>query len=43
MDHRRSCGKWEKEFCMKCFGGGLTKFLENLDAESSKKEKESIN
>lgn len=26
LSHRRSCNKWGKEFCLECFGGGLTKF-----------------
>ncbi len=33
LEHRRSCPKWGKEFCMECFGGGLTKFSENLIKE----------
>ena len=39
VDHRRSCNKWQKDFCKKCFGNGLTEFLENLDVEYLKKEK----
>ncbi len=37
LDHRRSCKEWGKEFCLKCFGGGLTIFINNLDKEYSKK------
>lgn len=33
LDHRRKCKKWGKEFCVKCFGGGLIKFIKNLDKE----------
>ena len=33
LDHRRSCKKWGKEYCMKCFGDGLTNFLKNLNKE----------
>lgn len=30
LDHRKECPKWGKEFCLKCFGGGLTKYTEAL-------------
>ena len=43
LDHRRSCNKWEKEFCMKCFGGGLTIFLRSLDDEFYRKKKNNQN
>lgn len=26
LDHRKGCGKWGKEFCLDCFGGGLSSF-----------------
>ncbi len=42
LEHRRKCPKWSKEFCMECFGGGLTKFSEDLIKElklSGKKNK----
>jgi len=37
LRHRDKCPKWTKEFCLKCFGGGLTLFTENLKAELKKK------
>jgi len=27
LKHRRTCKKWGKEFCLQCFGGGLTQFF----------------
>jgi len=33
LEHRRRCDKWGKEFCLECFGGGLTKFLETIKKE----------
>lgn len=30
LEHRRKCKKWGKEFCLKCFGGGLSKFSEAI-------------
>lgn len=36
--HRLTCPKWEKEFCLDCFGGGLTRFLEKLLIEKQNKE-----
>jgi len=41
LEHRRKCKKWGKEFCLECFGGGLTHFLNNIRDELSlvKKEK----
>jgi len=31
LEHRRNCPKWQKkELCLECFGGGLTKFWENI-------------
>ena len=36
LEHRRNCKKWGKEFCLECFGGGLTKFIENLESEHRK-------
>ena len=33
LEHRRTCKSWGKEFCLDCFGGGLTKFTENLQEE----------
>lgn len=26
LKHRKTCPKWAKEFCLECFGGGLTRF-----------------
>lgn len=40
LDHRRNCGKWKKEFCMKCFGDGLTIFLRSLVDEVYKEKRE---
>ena len=32
--HRHNCSKWEKgEQCVECFGGGLTRFVDNLAKE----------
>jgi len=33
LEHRRDCPKWGKEFCMECFGGGLTLFIDKLNKE----------
>lgn len=36
LDHRKNCYNWPKfmndkgGFCLECFGGGLTKYAENL-------------
>jgi hypothetical protein len=38
--HRISCPKWEKEFCVDCFGGGLTEFVDNLVNELEIEAKE---
>jgi len=42
LEHRRRCDKWGKRFCLGCFGGGLTKFLETIKKElySYKTQKE---
>ncbi len=40
LEHRRKCSKWGKEFCLECFGGGLTLFTKNLSEELYFKEKE---
>lgn len=37
LEHRGNCPKWGKEFCLDCFGGGLTKFTENLRQELKQK------
>jgi len=37
IKHRESCKKWGKEFCLDCFGGGLTQFTENLRKEFKKR------
>jgi len=34
LEHRRNCDKWMKEFCLDCFGGGLTQFISKLDDEA---------
>lgn len=33
LDHRRDCPKWGKEFCLECFGGGLTIFFRDIKNE----------
>lgn len=30
LAHRNKCPKWDKSFCLECFGGGLGMFTENL-------------
>jgi len=30
LEHRRTCPKWGKGFCLKCFGNGLTIFCKEL-------------
>jgi len=27
LEHRKKCWKWGKSFCLECFGGGLTNFM----------------
>ncbi len=34
LEHRRNCKKWGNEFCLDCFGGGLTRFINNLNSEN---------
>ena len=36
LEHRNKCKKWAKEFCMECFGGGLTRFTDNYNKEQRK-------
>jgi hypothetical protein len=36
LRHRHTCPKWRKEFCLDCFGGGLTIFSINLLKERDK-------
>lgn len=33
LEHRIKCPKWGKDFCLDCFGGGLTLFSKNLIKE----------
>ena len=33
LKHRRNCEKFGKEFCLKCFGKGLTQFNKDLQTE----------
>ena len=33
LAHRKKCKKWGKEFCIECFGGGLTQFTRDLEKE----------
>ncbi len=40
LEHRRECKKWNIETtCLECFGGGLTKFLENVKEELYRRKK----
>ena len=39
LEHRNNCRKWTKEFCLECFGGGLTRFLANIEEESRTRKK----
>ncbi len=36
LRHRTNCDKWKKEFCLECFGGGLTRFFKNLKKENQR-------
>ena len=38
LDHRDKCPKWGKEFCLECFGGGLTTFMRDVGKEFIGKE-----
>ncbi len=38
LEHRRTCKKWGKGFCLECFGGGLTLFTKNLQEEMNKND-----
>lgn len=29
-EHRRTCKKWSKKFCIRCFGNGLNIFYRNV-------------
>lgn len=33
LKHRRKCPHWMKGFCVDCFGGGLSKYTEDLMTE----------
>lgn len=33
IKHRNTCPDWGNQFCLKCFGGGLTKFVNELFTE----------
>jgi len=35
LEHRRTCKKWGKKFCLECFGGGLSKFVDELHKEKT--------
>ena len=43
LEHRKECPKWGKDFCLECFGGGLTKFLNSVRKELILKEKSNHN
>lgn len=34
--HRMECRDWRTQFCLECFGGGLTQFTKDLAKESKK-------
>lgn len=34
LEHRNNCKKWGKKFCLECFGGGLNKFVNDLNKEN---------
>ena len=38
LEHRRKCKKWGNDFCLDCFGGGITKYTENIILEGIVKE-----
>jgi len=38
-EHRSNCDKWGKQFCLNCFGGGLSKFIEDFKEEERQLEK----
>jgi hypothetical protein len=33
LEHRKNCPKWTKDFCLDCFGGGLTLFIKQFKEE----------
>ena len=35
LRHRDECSKWGKEFCLDCFGGGLTSFAETIGIDTN--------
>lgn len=36
LEHRYKCPKWKRnEFCLDCFGGGLSKFWKNIVKETT--------
>ena len=35
LAHRKNCKKWGKDFCLDCFGGGLTQFVEKITDEKN--------
>ena len=39
LEHRKNCQKWGKEFCIECFGMGLTKCREDFLEELKQKIK----
>jgi len=42
LKHRGECKKWGREFCLECFGGGLTKYSNNLLQEAKFKAKSKV-
>ncbi len=36
LEHRDNCPKWGEDFCLECFGGGLTKFMKDFENERDK-------
>lgn len=42
LEHRRTCPKWGKGFCLECFGGGLTNFTRMLEEEFYKQKRKGV-
>ena len=39
LNHRNNCNNWGKDFCLECFGGGLTQFIKSISEEDPKENK----
>lgn len=42
INHRHKCPKWAREFCLDCFGGGITQVYENLLSEFKQRSKREV-